>query len=188
MKEIIVSITGASGIIYAIKLLEVLKSSKIKTHLIISKNSDKIMELEAPITKVEIQDLASENHDQSDFTSPLASGSFICSKDIAMIIIPCSMKTLAAIAHGYANNLITRAADVILKEKKPLIIVPRETPFNTIHLKNMWSLSQAGAIISPPVPAFYMLPKTIDDLISDFIGRILTSLGIPNELHQPWLG
>ena len=188
LDEIIVGITGASGIIYAVKLLEALKSSNTKIHLIISENSEKIIELESPINKTEIQSLARENYDPQDFTSPLASGSFICTKEIAMVIVPCSMKTLAAIAHGYADNLITRTADVILKEKKPLFIVPRETPFNTIHLQNMLSLSQAGAIISPPIPAFYTLPKTIDDLISVFVGKILISLGIPNELHRKWLG
>ncbi|MHA1144185.1 MAG: UbiX family flavin prenyltransferase [Candidatus Helarchaeota archaeon] len=186
MDEVVVGITGASGIIYGIALLRILKDLRIKTHLIISKNAEKVITLEAPIPKVEMEELATEIHDPQDYSSPLASGSCISTKKIGLIIVPCSMKTLAAIAHGYSDNLLTRVADVFIKEKKPIILVPRETPFSGIHLENMLKLANYNITILPPIHAFYTKPKTIDDLVNQFAGKILISFGISNDFHQQW--
>lgn len=188
MDEVIIGITGASGIPYSIKILKALRSLNRKVHLIISNNAKKVIKLESTVPEAEIRQLASIDYDPQDFSAPLASGSVISMKSIGMVIVPCSMKSLAAIANGYSDNLITRAADVIIKENKKLILVPRETPLSLIHLNNLSVLSKLGVIILPPAPGFYTKPKTIDDLISQIVGRILTCLGIPNDLQKPWLG
>ena len=182
--RIIVAITGASGVVYGKRLLEVLKG-KSEVHLIISKASDTLIEYELETTKKQLEELANHVYDEDDFSSPLASGSFVTD---AMIIIPCSMKTLAGIAHGYSENLILRAADVILKEKRKLILVPRETPLNPIHLRNLLKLSLQGVMIIPAMPAFYHKPKTIEDLVDFIIGKVLDSLGIDHELFKRWTG
>lgn len=182
--RLIVAITGASGVIYGKRLLEVLKG-KHDLHLIISRTSEQLLKHELDLTKEEVGALADHLYEEDDFSSPLASGSFIID---AMIIIPCSMKTLAGIAHGYSDNLILRAADVTLKEKRKLILVPRETPLSTIHLHNLLKLSSQGVILIPAMPAFYHKPNTISDLIDFIVGKVLDSLGLNHELYQRWLG
>lgn len=182
--RLIVAITGASGVIYGKRLLEVLKG-KNEVHLITSRASEKLIEYELETTKKELEELANFVYNEDDFSSPLASGSFITD---AMIIIPCSMKTLAGIANGYSENLILRAADVILKEKRKLILVPRETPLSSVHLRNLLELSLQGVIIIPAMPAFYHKPKTIDSLVNFIIGKVLDSLGIDHELFNRWHG
>lgn len=182
--RLIVAITGASGVIYGKRLLEVLKG-KCEVHLIISKSSEQLIQYELGVTSKELEKLANCVHDQNDFSSPLASGSFLTD---AMIIIPCTMKTLAGIAQGYSDDLILRAADVILKEKRKLIIVPRETPLSYVHLRNLLELSSIGVTIIPAMPAFYHKPKTIEELVDFIVGKVLDSLGFNNELYQRWHG
>jgi 4-hydroxy-3-polyprenylbenzoate decarboxylase len=181
--KLIVAITGASGAIYGKRLLEILKKKNIETHLIVSKTGEQIIEYELETEKKEIVKLANFSYDEYDFNAPLASGSFLVD---GMIIIPCSMKTIAGIAHGYSENLILRSADVILKEKRNLILVPRETPLNIVHLRNLLELAIQGIHIIPAMPAFYHKPKNIDDIIDFIIGKIFDSLGIKHELFERW--
>jgi len=183
--QLIVAITGASGVIYGKRLLEVLKEKNVETHLIISKTGEKIIEHELGTTREELEKLGSQVYDEDDFNAPLTSGSFITD---SMIIIPCSMKTLAGIAHGYSENLILRAADVTLKEKRKLILVLRETPLNAVHLRNLLELAMQGVIILPAMPAFYHRPKKIDDLVNFIVGKVLDSLGIEHKLFERWSG
>jgi len=176
--SILVAITGASGVIYGVRLLEVLKDKNIKTYCVISKNAEKILSHEIGDFNLKIS-----YYKEDEVEAPFSSGSF---KLNAMVVVPCSMKTLAAIAHGYASNLITRSADVMLKERKKLIIVPRETPLNAIHLENMLKLANMGAIILPAMPAFYHKPEKLEDLIDFIVGKILDSLGVENKLYKRW--
>jgi 4-hydroxy-3-polyprenylbenzoate decarboxylase len=161
----------------------VLQNKKIETHLIISEAAEKIIKHELEATKEEIEKLASHVYSVDDLTAPIASGSF---KTDAMIIIPCSMKTLAGIAHGYAENLILRAADVTLKEKRKLILVPRETPLNIVHLRNMLELAKQGVTIVPAMPAYYHKPKNISDIVDYVVGKVLDCLEIENMLFKRW--
>ena len=183
--KLIVCITGASGVIYAKRLLEVLKDKNINVSLIISNSAKKIIKEELNIDWEELKKLASEYYDNDDFFSPIASGS---NKFDAVIVIPCSMKTLSAIANGYSANLIVRVCDIALKERRKLIIMPREMPLNSIHLENMLKLSNLGAIIMPPIPAFYNKPKTVDEIVDFVVGRVLDILGIENNLFKRWRG
>jgi 4-hydroxy-3-polyprenylbenzoate decarboxylase len=181
--RLIIAITGASGVIYGKRLLEVLQNKKIETHLIISEAAEKIIKHELEVTKEEIEKLASHVYSVDDLTAPIASGSF---KTDAMIIIPCSMKTLAGIAHGYAENLILRAADVMLKEKRKLILVPRETPLNIVHLRNMLELAKQGVTIAPAMPAYYHKPKSVSDIVDYVVGKVLDCLEIEHTLFKRW--
>jgi 4-hydroxy-3-polyprenylbenzoate decarboxylase len=181
--RLVIAITGASGVTYSRRLLEELKNKKIETHLVISKAAKKIINFEFGLPEKKIEELASYAYEIDDWSSPIVSGSF---KTDGMIIVPCSMKTLAGIANGFATNVILRAADVTLKEKRKLIIVPRETPLNSIHLKNMLDLSNQGAYILPAMPAFYYKPKKIENLIDFIVGRILDLLKIEHSLYQRW--
>jgi 4-hydroxy-3-polyprenylbenzoate decarboxylase len=181
--RLIIAITGASGAIYGITLLEELARRKIETHLIISTWGKKIIELETTHSTVYLTEKASFSYHDEEMTAPPASGSFLHQ---GMVIAPCSMKTLAAIAHGWAESLITRAADVTIKEKRLLILLPRETPLSPIHLENMLKLSRLGVTIMPPVPAFYLRPETIQDLVNQTIGRVLDLLGLENNQIKRW--
>jgi 4-hydroxy-3-polyprenylbenzoate decarboxylase len=181
--RLIVAITGASGVIYGKRLLEALKEEETETHLIISKNAEKIIGYELGVTKKEIGRLASYVYDECDFDAPIASGSFLTD---GMVIIPCSMKTVAGIAHGYSENLILRAADVILKEKRKLILVPRETPLSAVHLRNLLELAMQNVIIIPAMPSFYYKPRKIDDLVDFIVGKVFDSLGVKHELFKRW--
>lgn len=183
--RIVVSITGASGVIYGITLLEALKKLEIETHLILSRQAEGIIALETSRTAADVRALASHAYSESDFDAPLASGSFLYH---GMVIVPCSMKTLAGIAAGYADNLIQRAADVTIKEGRRLVLAPRESPFSAIHLENMLKLARLGVAIAPPVPAFYTRPETITDLVEFTVGRILDLLGVENQLFRRWAG
>lgn len=178
---ILVAITGATGVLIAIKLLKVLKEKKISTELIISKAAKLVLNTETELSVSEIRDLASKTYDVNDLEAPPASGSY---KLDAMIIVPCTMKTLAAIAHGYANNLITRAADVNIKEKRKLILVARESPLSAIHLENMLKLAKLGVVIAPPVPSYYIKPRNVDELIDYTVGRILDQIGIESDIKR----
>ncbi len=179
------AITGASGIVYGKRLLEELKNRKIETHLIVSKAAEEVIEHELGLNKKDLEKLANHVYDVDELTAPLMSGSF---KTDGMVIIPCSMKTLAGITHGFADNLILRAADVALKEKRPLIVVPRETPLNTVHLRNMLTAAELGVFVVPAMPAFYHKPEKIDDLIDFVVGRVLDCFDIEHKLFKRYSG
>ncbi len=187
VKRIVVGITGASGVVYGVRFLETVRkySSDTEVHLVISSTAVDIMKHELGISKEHVMSLVNRTYDENDLGAPIASGSF---KHDGMVIIPCSMKTLAAIAHGITDNLITRAADVTLKERKKLILVVRETPLNLIHIRNMELVTLAGAVVMPAAPAFYGRPRTIDDLVNFIVGRALDLLGIENDLYNRWSG
>jgi len=178
---VLVAITGASGVDLAVILLEQLKKNRLKRELVITKVAEKIINIETDYKVSDIIELSDKYYDVDDLTAGPASGSY---KNNIMIIIPCSMKTLAAIANGYADNLITRAADVIIKERRKLILVVRESPFSAIHLENMLKLSRLGVIIAPPIPSYYIKPKNITELNEYFIGRILDHIGIDSGIKR----
>jgi 4-hydroxy-3-polyprenylbenzoate decarboxylase len=177
----LVAITGASGSILGIHFLEELLKLDIKTELIISESAEIIIKTELDYKIEDVRKLAAKNYKVNDLTASPASGSY---KIDTMVIIPCSMKTLAAIANGYSDNLITRAADVMIKERRKLILVVRETPLSAIHLENMLKLSKLGVVIFPPIPSFYYKPTNIDDLIKHTIGRILDQIGIEIDIKR----
>ena len=179
--------TGATGAIYGKRILEVLRDDGgYETHLVVSDAGALNIQYELGIKRSAMGDLADKVHRIDDIAAPIASGGF---KTDGMIIAPCSMKTLAAIVHGFGDNLISRAADVILKERRRLVVVPREAPLNLAHVRNMVSLTEMGAIIYPPVPAFYAKPVTIYDLVDETVGRVLSLLDIQTQgLYRPWVG
>ncbi|MFW9821755.1 MAG: UbiX family flavin prenyltransferase [Candidatus Thorarchaeota archaeon] len=177
----LVAITGASGAILGIKFLKELKELEIESELIISEKAEIIINTETDYKIEEVRNLATKNYDVNDLTAAPASGSYRVDK---MIVIPCSMKTLAAIANGYSDNLISRTADVMIKERRKLILVVRETPLNAIHLENMLKLTRLGVIIFPPIPSFYHKPKNIDDIVNHTIGRILDQAGIQIDIKR----
>ncbi len=181
--KIVVGITGSSGVIYGIKLLYFLKKSEIETHIVLSKWAEKNIEIETDESVVEVKKLASFEYKENDMAASISSGSF---KTDGMIIIPCSMKTLASIANGYDDNLISRAASVTIKENRKLVIVPRETPLSQIHLSNMLKLAKIGVTILPAMPGFYHRPKTINDLILHIVGKTLDQFEINNEVFKRW--
>lgn len=182
--EIIIGISGASGVQYGIRILETLKRMKgFETHLIISGSAKKLILIETEFSIKEVEQLADHVYGDDDFTAPMASGSH---KSKGMIIAPCSMKTLASIAIGMSDTLISRAADVCLKEKRPLILMLRETPLNLIHIENMERAIKAGASILPACPAFYPKPKSIEDIIDFMAGRALDLLNIEHNLYKRW--
>lgn len=181
--EIVVGISGASGVQYGIRLLQVLADMSIRTHLVISKSAKQIMQVETDYSTFDVESLASNIYGEKDFTASIASGSHIFD---GMIIAPCSMKTLGSIASGVSDNLMTRVADVCLKEGRKLILMTRETPLSRIHLENMLRAQQAGAIILPACPGFYSKPQTIDDLVNIMVGRALDRMEIKNELYKRW--
>lgn len=182
-KKIVVGITGATGVIYGIKLLEGLKLSGLETHLILSNWGRRNIELETTYSLPEVTALADYCHPADNLASTLSSGSFLHS---GMVIAPCSMKTLAALAHGYAENLLVRAADVTLKEGRRLILLPRETPLNAIHLENMLKLARLGVTIMPPMPSFYNQPHDLEDMVKQTVGRVMDLLGLANHLTRRW--
>ena len=184
-KKLIVAITGTTGVIYGVRMVEYLHEHQedIETYLVISETAKKILALETSTTSEALSKKASWYFEPQDMAAPISSGSFLTD---GMVIVPCSMKTLAAIASGYADNLIARAADVVLKERRRLVVVPREAPLSNIHIRNMLTLSEAGAVVLPPVPAFYYEPKTIDDVINYTLGKILDILGIGHKLFERW--
>jgi 4-hydroxy-3-polyprenylbenzoate decarboxylase len=181
--KVIVGISGARGVILGIRFLEELNKRNIETHLIISSIAKEIIEYETDCKIEDIEQMASYVHDENDLNAIVNSGSF---KFDACVIVPCSMKTLSAISNGYGDKVITRVGDVTLKERRQLILVPRETPLRTTHIQNMLTLSQEGAVILPAMPGFYSNHDSIDDQINFVVGKILDSLKIENNLFKRW--
>ena len=178
-----VGLTGASGVVYGIRLLEALGALGVERHLIFSKAAAMTIAYETALTTADVRGRAEHVHDNADVGAGPASGSF---RSLGMIIAPCSMRTLAEIAQGLATSLITRAADVALKERRRLILAPRETPLHLGHLRNMAQATEIGALIAPPMPAFYARPASLDDLVDHQVGRWLDLLGLENELVRRW--
>jgi len=183
--RLVIAITGASGAIYGIRLLEETKKLEIETHLIVSKWGMATIETETDYSFEEVKSLAAFCHSENDLAAVISSGSY---KWDGMVIAPCSMKTVAGIANGYTDGLIVRAADVALKEKRSLTLLVRETPLNAIHLENMLKLSRLGVTIMPPVPSFYTRPETIKDIVDQTVGRILDQFGIEVGSLKRWAG
>lgn len=182
---VVVGISGASGAAYGIGLLRALKSLGIASACVISRAAGRTIELETGLRTADVAALADSAYDPGDIAAPLASGSFITR---GMIIAPCSIKTLSAVANSYGDNLLTRAADVHLKERRPLVLMVRETPLHGGHLELMSRCDRYGAVILPPVPAFYHQPKTIDDIINQSVGKALDALGIGHDIFARWEG
>ena len=185
MRRIIVGITGATGAIFGIRLLHALRAAEVETHLVLSKWGQQTIEHETGVTVEQLRELASVIHGTSNMAATVSSGSFFTD---GMVIAPCSMRTLGAIAHGYGEPLVHRSADVILKERRKLVLVPRETPLSEIHLENMRKLARRGVTMLPPMPAFYNHPKTIDDIVDHIVARVLDQFGIPADFAKRWDG
>lgn len=186
MRRLVVAITGASGAGYGVRLLELLRATDgIESHLMISDAAALNLHHELDLKRKDIEALADHVHSVRDIGACVASGSF---QSDGMVIAPCSMKTLAAVAHGMCDNLITRAADVTLKERRRLILMVRETPFNLAHLRNMTAVTEMGGIIFPPLPALYQRPQSIQDMIDHTVGRVAEMLGVAQSLAPEWQG
>jgi len=186
MKRIIIGMSGASGSIYGIRMLEMLKSmDEVETHLVMSRYAKVNIEIETTHTAQYVQSLADVVHNISNQAASISSGSF---KTDGMVIAPCSMKTLSAIANSYADSLLVRAADVVLKERRRLVLMPREVPLHVGHCKLLYEVAQLGAVIAPPMTAFYNKPKTIDDLVNHSVGRILDMFGLDTGIVKRWEG
>jgi len=186
MTVLVVGITGASGAIYGIRLLEVLSSMKnMETHLIVSEAAEAIIKYETDRSIEDVKELASFSYDIREIGAQLASGSF---KTNGMIVAPCTVKTMSAIANSYTENLLIRAGDVTIKERRQLLLLVRETPLHIGHIRNMERLCEMGAIIMPPVPAFYHKPQTIQDIVDHTVGKVLDIFGIEHDLFQRWSG
>ena len=187
VKRVIVGITGASAVLYGIRLLQVLQQTEaVETHLIVSRAAGITLSLECPEwTLASVKALADVCHKENDIAASIASGSFSIH---GMVVVPASMKTVAQIAHGVGETLLHRAADVTLKERRTLVVVPRETPLHLGHLRNLTTLAELGAVIVPPLVAFYHQPRTLLDVVDHTVGKVLEILGIPHSLFAPWEG
>lgn len=183
--RIVVGITGASGSIYAVRLLEQLRAAKVETHLVISRAATQVIPLETGMDVEGVTELADFCHAVDDIAAPIASGSF---RTVGMVIVPCSMRSMAEIACGATGSLLTRAADVTLKERRRLVLAIRETPLHLGHLRSLTALAEMGAIIAPPVPAMYARPRTIDDIVRQNVGRLLDLLGVETDGLFRWNG
>lgn len=182
-KRIIIGISGATGVIYGIRALEVLRRLQIETHLVLSKAAEMTLHYETDLTVKELRQKAAVNYGIQDVGAAISSGSF---HTMGMLIAPCSIKTMSAIAHSVTDNLLTRAADVALKERRRLVLLLRETPLTAGHLKNMLALTESGGIVAPPVPAFYTRPQTLNDIVDHTIGRALDLFGIDTGEFSRW--
>lgn len=183
--RLVVGITGASGAIFGIRTLEALRMLGVETHLILSRWARTTIAAETNYSLSQVEQLASFFHNQENQAAPISSGSF---RTAGMIIAPCSMKTVAAIRHGFGDSLMTRSADVVLKERRKLVLLARESPFSEIHLENMLALTRMGAVILPPVPAFYNQPQSLDDLVHHIVGRALDQFGLEMPGMHRWTG
>jgi flavin prenyltransferase len=185
-KRIVVAISGASGAVYGVRLLQVLREIPgVQTHLTVSEAGWLNLQQELDLPRSAVESLADQVYAVHDVGGQIASGSFQCD---GMVVAPCSMRTLAAVAHGLSDNLITRAADVMLKERRRLILMVRETPLNLAHLRNMTSVTEMGGIIFPPLPAFYQKPQSIAEMVDHTVSRVIDLLGLPQAHSQRWAG
>ncbi len=184
-RRVIVGITGATGALYGVRLLQRLRATGYETHLVASPAGMLNVHHELGLSRKDLEVLADVAYNPADVGARIASGSFATR---AMVVTPCSMKSLAAIAHGLSDNLLTRAADVTLKERRRLVLMVRETPFNLAHLRNMTAVTEMGGVIFPPLPAFYHLPQSIDELVDDTVERVLSLLGVGQATPKPWSG
>ncbi len=184
-KRLVVGISGASGVIYGVRLLEALKKSDVETHVVVSKAGQLTLHQEMGLTLKDVQKLADVYHPVNDIGASIASGSF---KTMGMIIAPCSMRTLAEIATGVTSSLMSRAADVVLKERRTLVLMCRESPLHAVHLRNMLTLAEMGVVIAPPLPAFYVCPSSVEELVEHSVGRMLDLFGIETTLVKRWQG
>ncbi len=188
MKRLIVGISGASGAIYGVRLLQVLRDvPEVETHLVMSQAASQTLTLETDFSLRDVQALANVVHDARDIAASISSGSY---KTAGMVILPCSIKTLSGIVNSYTDTLVTRAADVVLKERRPLVLCVRETPLHLGHLRLMTQAAELGAVIMPPVPAFYHRPQSLDDVINQTVNRVLDQFDIdlPEDLFTRWQG
>jgi 4-hydroxy-3-polyprenylbenzoate decarboxylase len=185
MRRLIIGMTGSTGAIFGVRMLEALKGSDIESHLIISKWAQRTLEHETHYTVEQVRSLASVVHSPGDMGASISSGSF---KTDGMAVMPCSVRTLAGIANGYGEHLVHRAADVVLKERRRLVLLVRETPLSEVHLENMLKLARMGVSIVPPMPAFYNHPQTVDDLVSHIVARVLDQFDIPAPFARRWDG
>lgn len=181
----IVGVTGATGAVYALRLLQRLKVVDHETHLVLTPAGVLNVHHELGLDRRAFEALADHAHSPADIGAAIASGSFRCD---AMVVAPCSMRTLAAVANGLSDNLLTRAADVMLKERRRLVLMVRETPFNLAHLRNMTSVTEMGGVIFPPLPAFYHRPQTIDEMVDDTVERVLSVIGVADAAPKSWAG
>jgi len=185
MKRLIVGITGATGAIFGIRLLQALRAASVESHLIISKWGVQTIEHETSYTLQQVRDLATVCYEQANMGAAVSSGSFLTE---GMVIAPCSVRTLAAIAHGTGDHLVHRAADVILKERRRLVLLVRETPLSEVHLENMLKLARMGVTVMPPMPAFYNQPQSLDDMVDHIVARTLDQFGIAADFAKRWSG
>ena len=183
--RVVVGITGATGAVYALRLLQRLKAAGAQTHLVASPAGVLNVHHELGLDRRALEALADHAYNPADVGAPIASGSFPTD---AMVVVPCSMRTLAAIAHGLSDNLLTRAADVVLKERRRLVLMVRETPFNLAHLRNMTAVTEMGGVIFPPLPAFYHRPRSIDEMVDDTVERVLALIGVAGAAPKAWTG
>ncbi len=181
--RLVVGISGASGVIYGVRLLEALKPLPVETHLVMTRTAEVTLAHETDLKVAAVEKLADVVHGADDLAAAVSSGSF---RTLGMIVAPCSMRSLGEIATGISSNLLTRAADVVLKERRKLVLLVRETPLHAIHLRNMATLAEMGAIIAPPVPAFYNRPKTLDDVIDHTVGRVLDLFDLDTGKVKRW--
>lgn len=181
--RIIVGISGASGIVYGIRMLEVLRKAGVETHLVVSKAAEMTLAYESDLKAKDLRDMADVYHPQTDIGASISSGSF---PTLGMVIAPCSVRTMSEIATGVTGSLMSRAADVVLKERRRLVLAIRETPLHSGHLRTMLQLSEMGAIIAPVMPAFYNRPQTLDDIVNHSVGRMLDLFGIDAEFVKRW--
>ena len=184
-KRIVVGISGASGIVYGVRALQLLRDCGVETHLVMSKSAELTLHYEMDMPLADIHALASEVHPIKNVGASIASGSF---RTAGMLVAPCSVRTMSEIATGVTSSLLTRAADVVLKERRRLVLMVRETPLHTGHLRTMTQLSEMGAVLAPPVPAFYTRPETLDDIVTQSIGRVLDLFDLDLEQVQRWQG
>jgi 4-hydroxy-3-polyprenylbenzoate decarboxylase len=184
-RRLVIGISGASGTVYGVRMLELLKKTDIETHLVMSKSAEMTLVYETSYKPKDVRALAAVNHPAADIGASISSGSF---QTMGMIVVPCSIRTMSEIATGVTSSLLSRAADVALKEKRRLVLAVRETPLHGGHLRTMTTLADIGAIIAPIVPAFYNKPKTVDDIINHTVGRLLDLFGIETKLVKRWQG
>lgn len=184
-RRLVVGISGASGVIYGVRMLELLRDTDVETHLVMSKSAELTLAYETEFKPKEVKALASVNHPATDIGAAISSGSF---PTMGMVIVPCSIRTMSEIATGVTSSLVSRAADVVLKEKRRLVLALRETPLHGGHLRTMTTLADIGAVVAPIVPAFYAKPKTVDDIINHTVGRLLDFFSIETKVVRRWQG